>query len=183
MSLPKQLIQSFEDIKSSGLVSGILTESNVQIFTDILNRSIPTAMNPVSYALYKFNRSKYIANKERFVQDIKDFAPYDSMILWTDFKDILSFFNLEGKIFLGWNKNQNRYRSFLLKAEPKQIKILRKEDKLSSIHELNEKWVSTDDPNSPISIQENIDNDMDKLYVHMQERLFAVTKQINSIEE
>lgn len=183
MSLPKQLIQSFEDIRSSGLVSGIITESNVQLFVDILNKAIPNALNPVSFALYKFNRSKYLADKERFINDIKDFSPYESMILWTDFKDILTFFNLESKIFLGWNKNQNRYRAFLLKSEPKQIKILRREDKLSSIHELNERWVSTDDPTTPLSIQEDIDNDMDKLYIHMQRRLFAVTKHLSAIEE
>ena len=35
----------------------------------------------------------------------------------------------------------------------------------------------------PMSFQESIDNDMDKIYLHMQSRLMAVTKQLNALEE
>ena len=191
MSLPKQLIQSFEDIKSLHLVLGELTQANVQLFVDLLNKSIPSPMNPMAYTLYRFNRSKYISNKQKFLDDIKNFAPYDSMILWTDFKDILTFFKLDGKIFLGWDKNNNRYRGFILAEPPQQIKILRRGEKLSSLEDLkNEKWPGKinethfiDVAKETINLQDSIDDDMDRIYLHMQDRLLAVTKQLNSIKK
>ncbi len=165
MSLPKHLIHSFEQIKSSPIIFGNITKDTVQLFVDILNNAIPSPMNPVAYTIYRFNRSKYIANKERFLNDIKNFKPYDAMILWTDFKDILSFFNLEGKIFLGWDKKNNKYRGFIISPEINekplpQIQILRKGETLSGIATA-------------------MDNEMDQVYNYMHERIAAIQKQLN----
>lgn len=184
MSLPKQLITSFEEIKSSPLTSGHITKENVQFFVDTLNKAIPSSSNPIAHTLYRFNRTKYISDKERFVNDIKDFKPYESMILWLDFKDILSFFKLEGKIFLGWDKSINRYRAFILPEEPKEVRILRRGETLRSIS-ANETLPTEPSPTEPdctsLNIQKEIDDDMDKIYLHMQDRLMAVTKQINAV--
>lgn len=188
MSLPKQLITSFEEIKSSPLTSGHITKENVQFFVDTLNKAIPSSSNPIAHTLYRFNRTKYISDKERFVNDIKDFKPYESMILWLDFKDILSFFKLEDKIFLGWDKSTNRYRAFILPEEPKEVRILRRGETLRSISAnetlpttIDEKHVVVEPDCTGLNIQKEIDDDMDKIYLHMQDRLMAVTKQINAV--
>ena len=114
MSLLKQLVECFNEIRSSKIVLGKVDKTSVQDFVELLNRSIPSQLNTALYAVYRFNRSKYLTDKSKFVEDIKGFHPYDAMILWADFGDILSFFGLTGKIFLGWDKNKNRYRAFMI---------------------------------------------------------------------
>lgn len=180
MTLPKQLIESFEEIKASPLVSGDITKENVQTFVDALNRAIPSPMNQMTYTVYRFNRIKYLADKQRFINDVKEFTPYDALILWTDFKDILSFFKLEGKIFLGWDKSNNRYRAYIHSQAP-QIQILRRGETLSGV--ADQKTLPTELNEKHFALQESIDDDMDRIYLHMQDRLMAVTKQLNSIEE
>ena len=120
MASLKQLIECFEDIKSSSLANGVIRQESIRDFVDILNRAIPSQFNTALYTIYRFNRSKYLLNKAKFVAEIKDFAPYDAMILWTDFSDILAFFGLVGKIFLGWDKKNNHYRGFIL--QPRFVK-------------------------------------------------------------
>lgn len=121
MSLPKQLIDSFTEIKKSRAVQNDFSEDALQEFASILNRAIPSPLNSSAYAVYRFNRFKYLANKDRFIADIKDFQPYDSLILWTDFGNILEYFNLKQKFFLGWDKMKNKYRACpLLKNRQKQ---------------------------------------------------------------
>ena len=192
MSVTKQLINSFETIKVCPLVSGDITKEHVNNFVDLLNRAIPSPLNPMAYTLYRFNRTKYIADKQKFVADIKGFQPYESMILWLDFKDILEYFKLDGKIFLGWDKKNNRYRGFVLPSdpvEPNQVKILRRGETLQSASLDNETLPTTIDEKHFDAIPEcegekmlnEIDDDMDKIYLHMQNRLLAVTKAINRI--
>jgi hypothetical protein len=165
-------------------------------------------MNPIAYTLYRFKRTKYIAEKEKFIADNTDYQPYEALILWLDFKDILTFFKLDGKIFLGWDKTNNRYRAFIL-SEPTtqtQIRILRRGENIRSIEDKNETLLTSIDEQhfiepkcdpaevqercdpaevqercDPAEVQEAIDDDMDKLYIHMQGRLMAVAKQLYSL--
>ncbi len=111
MSLPKQLLDSFETIKSSRVVFGDLSKDALREFVDLLNASIPSPYNASGYAIYRFNRIQYLSDREWFVQHIKDHKPYDALILWTDFSHILAYFGLTGKIFLGWDKIRNKYRA------------------------------------------------------------------------
>jgi hypothetical protein len=124
MSSLKQLIECFEDIKSSKLANGVIRQDAVREFVDILNRAIPSQFNTAIYTIYRFNRSKYLLDKAKFVADIKDFAPYDAMILWTDFSDILAFFGLTNKIFLGWDKKNNHYRAFILQRPVVEVPVV-----------------------------------------------------------
>ncbi len=173
MSLPKLLIESFAEIKASPLVRGEITKENVHEFAERLNRAIPSSLNVSMYAIYRFNRSKYLTDKSRFVSEIKDFAPYDAMILWTDFNDILAFFNLTGKIFLGWDKNKNRYRAFILPAnsapspvetpaDVAPVNILRKGEKLAKVME-SDNLMSLD----------AMESDNDRVFDYMQQRIEA----------
>jgi hypothetical protein len=169
MSLPKQLIDSFAEINASPLVNGVITKENVQSFVDALNHAIPSSLNVSMYAIYRFNRSKYLLDKPRFVSEIKGFSPFESMILWTDFNDILAHFKLSGKIFLGWDKNKNRYRGFILSSSTEAdtpVNILRKGEKLQP-------QVSS----NTMTTLESMENDTDRVYDYMQKRMAAIAAQ------
>ncbi len=116
MSLPKHLVEAFQSITHSRVVSGDLSRDALREFVDLLNDAIPSAYNASAYSVYRFNRVKYLTDKERFIADIKDFPPYDALVLWTDYSNILEHFGLVGKIFLGWDKMRNRYRACPLSA-------------------------------------------------------------------
>ena len=189
MSLPKQLIQSFEDIRKSLLVSGVVTKENVQVFVDNLNRAIPPSSNAISYAIYRFNRSLYIADNQKFLDHIKGLGLYESMILWTDFKNILDFFNLTGKIFLGWDKVNSRYRAFIRAEPPKQVRILRRGENIRD----------TDTPLSPATkeksdslipellpdtkLEDAMESEMDRVYDYMQSRIASIQKSLTTLEQ
>jgi hypothetical protein len=113
MSLPKQLIKSYSAIANSELVvNSKVSEETIKFFLDELNKAIPSKTNVLAFTIYKFNRNKYMANKVRFMNDIIGFAYYEHMILWCDYKDILKYFNLENKIFLGWDRHNNCYKAY-----------------------------------------------------------------------
>lgn len=164
MSLPNQLLDSFIEISSSPIINGEITNNNVQLFVNALNRAIPSSLNVSMYAVYRFNRSKYLLDKSRFVSEIKDFCPFDAMILWTDFGDILSYFKLTGKIFLGWDKNKNRYRGFISSSDtPNQhtpVNILRKGEKLQPQVSAN-----------TMTTLEAMEDETDRVYDYMQRRM------------
>ncbi len=112
MSLPKQLIESFEAIHKSRVVRDKdYSVDALNEFADVLNSAIPSPPHALAYAVYRFNRHKYLADKDRFMVDITGFCPYDAMVLWTDFGHILKHFGLEGKIFLGWDKHVHKYHA------------------------------------------------------------------------
>lgn len=165
--LPKQLLNSYSQIQSCDLVANnSITPNSVKAFVDAINHAIPAPSNPMFYSIYRFNRSKYLADKQRFLADIKSFEPYDAMILWTDFKDILEHFSLTGKIFLGWNKSTSRYRGYVLSKPPPTastepaapIRILRRGEKLSELE---------------ASVEAEAD-EMDRVYNYMQQRMAAL---------
>lgn len=108
MALPEQVIRSYEAI-----VKLESTPSPIE-FAQLVNQAIPP-INTDGYVIYQFNRSKYLADKRRFVADVRGFQPYQAMILWTDKEDILKFFKLSNKIDIQWSKQLN---CFLAAKEP-----------------------------------------------------------------
>lgn len=178
----KQLLQSFDELQTSSLVLGSLTKESVNEFVSILNRAIPSPYNPMEYAVYKFNRSKYLCDKPRFLNDIKNFYPYHSMILWADYEDILDAFNLKNKIFLGWDKSSNRYRGYVLNTmnkkdsfivlEDDEIPILRKGQTVESVKAPSPEPKQEPKPDDIIN-----GNDMDRVYDYMQSRLAKIMQQ------
>lgn len=164
MNLPKQLVYSYAKIKSSELIcGGVITTENVRDFVNAINDCIPSQKNIIQYSIYKFNRIKYLANKQRFLNDIKGFSPYECMILWTDFNDILLFFGLSGKVFLGWDKTNNKYRGHLIKSDSKQFD----KQELKQTHSQSMEAIGE-------GIEEAIDDDMHRVFEYMrmaQERM------------
>jgi hypothetical protein len=160
MALPKYLIESLRELQGSEIVLGVVTAQTINSFVDMLNNCIPLPSHLAVYSLYKFNRTKYLYNRERFVSDIVGLGPYEAMILWTDFKDILSYFGLTGKMFLGWDKRANRYRGSVLKTPPSQP---------APMKEVVEHQAA--DVPAEIKVAEAMDDDMVRVYDLMQKRM------------
>ncbi len=154
MSLPKQLIKSYTVISNCDLVvNSKVTPDTIKEFLDELNKAIPTKTNVLAFTIYKFNRNKYMADKERFMKDIIGFQYYEHMILWCDYKDILSYFNLENKIFLGWDRYNNCYKAYESKnykpeteapkqAEAKPATMLTLDDLMNTLDDEQEKMMN-----------------------------------------
>lgn len=132
MSIPRQLVKSFEIIKNCKLVvSKDPTEDNLKEFGKAMNNSIPDDSNQISYMIYKFMRGMYLKDKPKFIKYINEMHHYESMILWTDYDDILNYFGLTGIVFLGWNKSVNKYQAAKIDLTKK------KEVKLSNNYDSN----------------------------------------------
>lgn len=113
MSLPKQLLKSYSTISNCDLVvNNKVNPESIEEFVVELNKAIPTKTNILAFTIYKFNRNKYLSDKVRFINDIIGFPYYEHMILWCDYNDILKYFKLEDKIFLGWDRYNNCYKAY-----------------------------------------------------------------------
>lgn len=183
MSPPKQLTESFAKIKELPLLAGYITRANVAVFVELLNKAIPSSMNPTAHAVYRFNRSKYIADKTRFVNDIKGFETYEAMILWTDFADILAHFGLENKIFLGWDKNNNRYRGYVITAPPLSPTSVppTPPSSPSGLPLTSPSLQREDAEEAPLLMADCASNDMDRVYNHMYERIRAINASLEKM--
>lgn len=129
MSIPRQLVKSFEIIKDCKLVvSKDPTEDNLREFGKAMNNAIPDQTNQISYMIYKFMRGMYLSDKEKFLNHICGMNHYEAMILWTDYDDILKFFDLTGTIFLGWNKTVNKYQAAKIDLTKKKPDVVQPSD-------------------------------------------------------
>jgi hypothetical protein len=124
MSIPRQLVKSFDIIRNSNLVvTKEPSDENLREFGKALNNAIPDDSNQISYMIYKFMRGMYLRNKSKFIQFIMGMQHYESMILWTDYDDILSYFELTGEVFLGWNKSVNKYQAAKIDLTKKKPRV------------------------------------------------------------
>ena len=140
MSIPRQLIKSFEIIRDCKLVvSKDPTEENLKEFGKAMNNSIPDQSNQISFMIYKFMRGMYLNDKKRFLNYILGMPHYESMILWTDYSDILQFFELSGVIFLGWNKSVNKYQAAKLDLSKKKSLDVLEEPKTNPRNKFDDK--------------------------------------------
>ena len=112
MSIPRQLVKSFDTIRNCKLVvTKDASDDNLKEFGKAMNNAIPDTTNQISHMIYKFMRGMYLSDKQKFIEHIKSMRHYEAMILWTDYDDILSYFELTGVVFLGWNKTVNKYQA------------------------------------------------------------------------
>ncbi len=170
MSLPRQLIKSYDAITHSTLVEkNIVNVQSIKEFAEELNKAIPEKTNILAYTVYKFNRNKYLSNKKKFIKDITNTPYYKFMILWTDYEDILNYFDLHGKIFLGWDRYFNKYNVHMSKR-------LQKEENNGTENELNQYCIlknSSPSTNSISSAEEQQpENENEKNMVDDQDKLF-----------
>lgn len=125
MSIPRQLVKSFDIIRNCKLVvSKDPSEDNLKEFGKAMNNSIPDDSNQISYMIYKFMRGMYLRNKPKFIQYIMNMQHYEAMILWTDYDDILNYFELTGVVFLGWNKSVSKYQAAKIDLTKKKAQVV-----------------------------------------------------------
>lgn len=173
--LPEFLTESYDLLLNSDIVKNKnITLETIQEFVRLLNNSIPNKYT-TEYTIYLFNRTKYKTNRWKFIKDIND-SPYRSMILWTNYKEILKHFDLVQRFYLKWDKELNKYvgdeydPSKHIKQQLKEsVQEERHEDsKAEEIEEQNE-----ESEEKEISQQELADgymDDTDKLMEYMQKR-------------
>ena len=124
MSIPRQLVKSCDIIRDSKLVvTKVASDENLKEFGKAINNAIPDETNQISYMIYKFMRGMYLRNKPKFIQYIMGMQHYEAMILWTDYDDILQYFELTGVVFLGWNKSVNKYQAAKIDPTKKKPKV------------------------------------------------------------
>ena len=180
MSLPKQLFKSYTAISNCDLIVNFrINNTTIEEFVTELNKAIPIKSNILAFTIYKFNRNKYLANKQKFIDDIVGTPYYENMILWTDYNDILKYFNLTDKIFLGWDKYTNHYKAY----PPKQIEPVEfTASAETSI--VNQDIIDNCNKNTNDVDKSNVDqfeegmDDYDRLFAHIQERKKKLKKPI-----
>lgn len=122
MSIPRQLVKSFDTIRNCKLVATKdATDENLKEFGKAMNSAIPDTTNQISHMIYKFMRGMYLSDKQKFIDHIKSMHHYEAMILWTDYDDILNYFGLNGVVFLGWNKTVNKYQAAKIDLTKKKM--------------------------------------------------------------
>ncbi|GMF53176.1 unnamed protein product [Phytophthora fragariaefolia] len=139
--LPEKLVKTFEAVHKCALVSWVASENSFAEFVSLLNNVFPYETH--DFSMYMFNRENYLANKLRYIEDIKDLKPYDALILWTDPEDILRFFKLENKIKLTFDPSIRRFQCISAKRAkqsthiPAQVHSESKKDSMNISEILN----------------------------------------------
>lgn len=176
--LPEFLLNSYENLYSCELVRfKIINPDTIAEFVNILNTAIPKKYT-AEYTIYLFNRTKYKINRWKFIKDIND-SPYKSMVLWTNYKEILRHFDLVQKFYLKWDKELNIYTgdlydptkhtqqehetNFKEKLQEENTTESLKEDNVDTTTNLNEK------SETEKKVEEYMD-DQDRLIEYMQKR-------------
>lgn len=169
MSLPKQLIKSYTSIANCDLVvNGKVNDDNIKEFVNELNKAIPVKDNVLAFTIYKFNRNKYLAHKSKFLDDIIGFQYYENMILWTDYDDILKYFKLENKIFLGWDRYTNRYKAYTPRTQSTSTQD----------HSPHKKTTKENFEEMSEMIDDQLDGDVDRLELYMNEKREKLQKEL-----
>jgi hypothetical protein len=108
--LPTRLGYIYDDITQLDLQSGEVSPETAKELTKLLNDAQPR--NPeevmarsVITELCNFDRRKSF----RFL--ICRNASYGPLILWTNSKEITSYFKLYGKVYISWNRSMMKYEA------------------------------------------------------------------------
>lgn len=109
MSLPKRLYDIYKSVSQCAAVTGTITDETLLEFQNLINSAQPTdnAEELTQRALVK---SMYYSNPIGFIQYISlSKNRVGALILWTESKRIVRFFNLQGKVHLSWNSENQHY--------------------------------------------------------------------------
>jgi len=109
MALHKRLYDCYKLVTKSRLVSGDVSEDTIAEFQTLLNNAQPVD-DVEELARRSLVKSMYYSNQEGFMRYISSSANrVSALILWTESKRIVRFFNLQGKVHLSWNDETNQY--------------------------------------------------------------------------
>jgi hypothetical protein len=184
--LPEFLLDSYESLCNSDIVKNkTISQETIGEFVTYLNCAIPKKYT-TEYTIYLFNRTKYKMNRWKFMKDIQD-SPYKSMVLWTNYKEILKHFNLIQRFYLKWDKEKNEYVGDIYDPskhsitpssvieEPKNTVPITDETKEEPIlKEINENEAELNEK----KVEEYMD-DQDRLMEYMQKRKKELEMKLN----
>lgn len=113
MSLPKRLYNLYKEICGCELVtSGSVTTENLADFQNLVNDAQATSPNAEQNELVQqeFTRSLYYSNPVGFYHYVSNNRNrVSALILWTESKRIVKFFNLHNRVHLSWNPDTKLY--------------------------------------------------------------------------
>ena len=105
MNYQTKLIKMYNKIMNLNILTNI-TDENLKLLEKILNSCLPK--NTEEKTIYYFVKELYYNNKEQFVSYIMN-TNNIHLILLTDNKNMMNHFNLNEKIFIGWNNEYKKY--------------------------------------------------------------------------
>lgn len=111
MSLPKRLYEAFCELKKCELVSqGTVTDKTLTEFENLLNNAQP--QNDAERHYRDFARSMYYSDTTKFLDYVCDRnSKVKPVIVWTESKRIVEFFNLMGKVYISWDRDNSTYKA------------------------------------------------------------------------
>lgn len=113
MSLPKRLYDTFCKVKScSVVVEGKTTPEALQEFQDLVNEAQP--VDDVEEQQKNMVKSMYHSNHIGFMRYVSDDRNrVGALVLLTESKRIVDYFNLRNKVHISWDRENKRYTASL----------------------------------------------------------------------
>jgi hypothetical protein len=106
-TLPKRIENAYFQLKKSRLIAkGQYDNDAISHFEKLLNSSLP--ITDYENHIYYFVKDLYYDDKSKFLNFINN-SNLQSLILYTNNKNIISHFNLEYKVYINWNKDEKKY--------------------------------------------------------------------------
>jgi hypothetical protein len=106
--LPKNLFENFNRIKYCDLVKNkVHTDEALREFESCLNEAQPISDSDTQLEL--FTKNLYRGKPEMFVNLIKN-RNSECLVLWTESKQIVRFFQLYGFIYIQYDKDTHQYK-------------------------------------------------------------------------
>jgi hypothetical protein len=115
MNYQTKLKKQYNKLLNLDILSNI-TDDNLKIVEKLLNSCLPK--NTEEKTLYYFIKDLYYTDKEKFSDYIKSTGNI-YLCLLTDNKQMMDHFNLNEKVFIGWNNEYKKY--FVSKYVKKEL--------------------------------------------------------------
>jgi len=110
MSLNKLLYDTYKQIWNCELIANrVVSDETLNEFADLLNLAQPQP-NTVEWVERDFTRKLYHSGKEGFLRWVGNPRNrVSALILWTESKRIVQFFNLVGIVHVSWDVEAQKY--------------------------------------------------------------------------
>jgi hypothetical protein len=111
MSLPKQLYDSYKQLRNCTLVRDKqVDEKSLLEFQTLLNAAQPLPADTTTCNYRDLVRMMYLSNKIGFLRYAGNSRNrVNALVLWTESKEIVRYFGLMGLVHLSWNVEAQAY--------------------------------------------------------------------------
>ncbi len=106
-TIPKRIENAYFQLKKSRLIVKKHYDNDaISHFEKLLNSSLP--VTDYENHIYYFVKDLYYDDKTKFLKFIEN-SNLQSLILYTNNKNIINHFELQYKIYINWDKNEKKY--------------------------------------------------------------------------